>query len=195
MRIATKQSFANLNSYFAAKLHILRAVNIVAFALLIAFGARLYIPLPFTPVPITLQTFFVTLSGVFLGSIDAFASTFLYVLLGLAGLPVFSAEKAGMSVFLGPTGGYIIGFIFASSFVGATLKRGYDFGKTFLLFLSAHLLIYFFGVLNLMLVFNYTVPEVIQKGVMPFLPGDTLKAVLASLITAKFIPSKQRLND
>ena len=96
-----------------------RAAGILAFALLTALGAFVRIPLPFTPVPVTLQTFFVLAAGIYLGSRDAALSQLGYLAIGAVGLPVFAGGGAGFGHFLGVTGGYLIAFPIAAAMVGA----------------------------------------------------------------------------
>ena len=100
-----------------------RASGILAFALLTALGAFVRIPLPFTPVPVTLQTFFVLAAGIYLGSRDAALSQLGYLAIGAVGLPVFAGGGAGFGHFLGVTGGYLIAFPIAAALVGAALLR------------------------------------------------------------------------
>ena len=88
------------------------------FAILMAISANSFIYLPFTPVPITMQVLTVLLSAIFLGSKWALASQFLYIFMGLAGLPVFSGFKSGAIALTGPTGGYIFGFLVAAFTAG-----------------------------------------------------------------------------
>ncbi|MEO0226145.1 MAG: biotin transporter BioY, partial [candidate division WOR-3 bacterium] len=89
----------------------------LSFGLAMVFSAYIYIPLPWTPVPITLQTFFVFLSGIILRYYGGL-SQILYVGLGAIGLPVFAQGFGGISRIFGPTGGYLIGFIIAAIFIG-----------------------------------------------------------------------------
>lgn len=91
---------------------------ITLFAALTALGARVAIPLPFTPVPVTLQVLFPLLAGLLLGSKRGALSQAEYVAAGLAGLPVFAKGGGGLAYFLGPTGGYLLGFIAAAFVVG-----------------------------------------------------------------------------
>ena len=90
----------------------------LAFALLMAISANAFVYLPFTPVPITMQVLTVLLSAIALGSKLAFLSQLQYVLAGLLGAPVFAGFKSGLSVVLGPTGGYIMGFLAAAFIAG-----------------------------------------------------------------------------
>jgi biotin transport system substrate-specific component len=92
---------------------------IVGASLLVALMAQVSVPLPFSPVPITGQTFAVLLVGAALGAKRGSASLLLYLLEGAAGLPVFAGGGAGPATFLGPTGGYLIGFVAAAWLVGA----------------------------------------------------------------------------
>ena len=85
--------------------------QILSFALLIGFSAQIKIQLPFTPVPITLQTFFVILSGAYLGFSKGVFSNILYIFAGLSGLPIFAGFGSGIIHLFGPTGGYIFGFV------------------------------------------------------------------------------------
>ena len=92
---------------------------VIGFALLTALAAQIVIPLPFTPVPITGQTFVVLLAGAGLGATAGAASQGLYVLLGAVGLPFYAGGASGWTVARGATGGYLIGFIVAAWIVGA----------------------------------------------------------------------------
>ena len=102
------------------------ALLVVGFSLLTALCARIVIPLPFTPVPITGQTFAVLLTGAALGARRGAAAIVLYVLEGLAGLPVFAGGASGLARLLGPTGGYLLGFIAAAYLTGTLAERGWD---------------------------------------------------------------------
>jgi len=94
-----------------------KVVAVVAFSLLVALAAKVRIPLPWTPVPITLQVLPVLLSGALMGPGLGAASMGLYLLLGLLGLPVFAEGGSGPAYFLGATGGYLLGFVAGSSIV------------------------------------------------------------------------------
>ena len=105
-------------------------VLIVGFALLTALGARISIPLGFTPVPITGQTFAVLLSGAALGSVRGSAAQFVYVALGAIGLPFYAADaegaRGGWDLATGSTAGYLVGFVVAAALVGWLAERGQD---------------------------------------------------------------------
>ena len=135
-----------------------RAIGLFCFIILTALGAYVRIPLPFTPVPITLQTFFVLLSGAVLGRKWGSASQMGYLLLGIVGLPVFAGAGAGFAYLFGPTGGYIIGFIVASWLVGRIIhqKTQGDASRIVLaMFIGSFAGIYFFGLLGLILFLKY----------------------------------------
>ena len=103
-----------------------KVIGVVIFIILTTLGAFVRIPLPFTPVPITLQTLFVLLGGAFLGARLGSFAQLSYILLGVLGIPVFCNAGFGMIYILGPTGGYLLGFIFASLFIGRFIKYAGD---------------------------------------------------------------------
>lgn len=154
---------------------------IVAGSLLTALAAQVSIPLPFTPVPITGQTFAVLLVGAVLGSRRGAASMALYVAEGLAGLPVFAGGKAGLAVLLGPTGGYLLGFIVAAFVTGWLAERGWDRRPltTALAMVLGNVVIYLFGVSWLAAFVG--IERAPLLGMVPFIPGDILKIVLATV--------------
>ncbi len=156
--------------------------GILSFSFLTAVGAQIYIPLPWTPVPITMQTFFVLLSGVVLGGIPAGISQITYTIFGVLGLPFFTRGISGIARITGPTGGYILGFILSSFFVGKLSRKT---NSILILFLG--MIIYLFlGSLQLMFVMNYTPVEAFYKGFAPFIIGDTIKILAIAGINLKF---------
>lgn len=154
---------------------------VAAGALLVALLAQMRIPLPFTPVPLTGQTFAVLLVGAALGSQRGFASLGLYTVLGLAGLPVFAGGASGLGYALGPTGGYLFGFILSAYTIGLLAERGLERNiRTSLLpFLTGTVIIYALGAAWLAF---YVGPQAaVAKGVFPFLPGDVIKLIFSAL--------------
>jgi biotin transport system substrate-specific component len=147
--------------------------------LFIAICAQINIPLPL--VPITMQTFAVLAVGAAFGMRLGAATLVLYVLEGTLGLPVFAQYNAGPAVLMGPTGGYLIGFILAAALVGWFAERGFDrrvltmFG---VMMLGAAIL-YVPGLLWLAKFTGYD--KVLELGLYPFLWGDLLKAALAAV--------------
>lgn len=155
---------------------------IVLFSLLTAASARIAFPLPFTPVPVTGQTFGVLLTGALLGGWRGFGAMLLYLAEGLAGLPVFAPGKAtGLAALAGPTGGYLIAFPLAALVVGLLAERGWDRtpGRVLLAMAAGSAVIYLHGAVYLTRFVGGPVAAVVQ-GILPFLPGDALKAALAA---------------
>lgn len=163
---------------------ICRILGVLFFILGTTFGAYVYIPLPWTPVPITLQTFFVLLSGAVLESRLGLLSQTGYVFLGLLGLPVFAEARSGLLVLSGPTGGYLIGFIFASFLIGKLLEKSMISSSVRIIvsMLLGNVIIYLLGAVGLSIVMGYGVKKTILCGVLPFLPGDVMKLLIASFI-------------
>jgi biotin transport system substrate-specific component len=151
-------------------------------SLLVALLAQAALPLPFTPVPLTGQTFAVLLVGAALGARRGAASLALYAIEGAAGLPVFAGGAAGLARLTGPTGGYLVGFIAAAGLVGWLADRGLErrWRTSVLPFLLGTLVIYAFGV-SWLAAFT-GLPAAVQKGLLPFLPGDLIKLALAALV-------------
>lgn len=151
-------------------------------SLLIAFAAQVAVRLPFTPVPITGQTLAVLLVGFTLGAWRGTASVLLYLLEGGLGLPFFAATRTGWAALVGPTGGYLLGFVLAVALTGFLAERGWD--RSFKRMLGGMLLgnavIYAAGMLGLARFVGW--PAVWLQGFLPFLPGDLLKALLAAAL-------------
>jgi biotin transport system substrate-specific component len=152
---------------------------VVAFAGLTAILAQVRIPLWFTPVPITGQTFAVLLAGTLLTWRHATASQALYVLAGLVGLPVFQGAQGGWAYATGPTFGYLVGFVAAAATVGLLLRHTQV--DTLGAVVAGTLVIYLFGVGWLAATLHVGFVEAAGIGMVPFLAGDAAKAVLAAL--------------
>lgn len=150
-----------------------------------AVGA--YIIIPFPLVPITLQTLFVNLSGALLGGLLGALSQVVYVLLGIIGLPVFAGGKAGMGILIGPTGGYLMGFIAAAYVIGKLIEVKEKPGLIWIIFsmVAGLIVIYTLGVIQLSLIAKLSFKKAVSVGVLPFLMGDALKIIAAALITLK----------
>jgi biotin transport system substrate-specific component len=149
----------------------------ILFAGLTVVGAHIRIPLQ--PVPITLQTLFVLLSGAVLGGRFGLLSQSLYLGLGAVGVPVFAGSLAGLGVLAGPTGGYMLGFVAAPLFVGALIGRKPQFWWSFLVFSFGGSIILSLGVLHLTLFYTHDLADSLRVGLLPFVPGDLLKAFAA----------------
>ncbi|MEA1895770.1 MAG: biotin transporter BioY [Euryarchaeota archaeon] len=154
------------------------------FAALTAIGAFIRIPIPASPVPITLQVFFVLLAGLLLGSKWAGMSMIVYVMLGIIGFPVFSGGLSGIGVLLGPTGGYLIGFIPAAFVTGLVTET---FGRSTFSAICAMITgiaaIYLLGAFQLSVVSGLSIPQSVVIGVIPFLIGDSIKLVAALIVS------------
>jgi len=156
---------------------------VVAASLLTAAAAQLEIRLPWTPVPITGQTFAVLLTGTVLGARRAFLAQCLYLLEGAVGLPFFAGGAAGVAKILGPTGGYLIAFPFAAAMTGALAEHSSVDRKPlpmFLTMLAGSVVIFGLGLGQL----SRFVPadSLLASGLLPFIPGDVIKALLAAAV-------------
>ncbi|MFW0859968.1 MAG: biotin transporter BioY [Dehalococcoidia bacterium] len=156
------------------------------FAALTAVGA--FIAIPIGLVPITLQTLFVHLSGALLGSKLGALSQFIYVLVGVIGLPVFAGGAGGLGVLLGPTGGYLIGFIVGGGYLTGRLvemRKKPGFLWIAMACVAGLIVIYILGVLQLSVIADLPLRRAIALGVVPFLIGDAIKIIAATFITLK----------
>jgi len=170
---------------------IVRDAVLVSLAVLFtAASAQISIPLGFTPVPLTLQTFAVLLTGAVLGMRRGALGMGLYWVAGLVGLPFYQGGKGGWEVGTGATLGYLVGFIVAAAMVGMLAERRHD--RTFATSLPAMLMgsaiIYAFGASWLAMHLNIGLavgdPNAIELGVAPFLVGDALKTLAAAACTS-----------
>lgn len=150
---------------------------------LVAVLAQITIPLPWTPVPVTGQTFGVALMSLLWGR-RAFAVMGMYLLLGAAGWPIFAAGKAGLMI--GPTLGYLVGMMAASWFVGGLADRGWTRGwiRSWVAATMGSALIFLCG----LTVLSFFVPSeaLLAAGLWPFLPGDLLKNGTAAFLASRF---------
>ncbi len=155
------------------------------FAALTGVGAFLVIP--FYPVPLTFQNLFTYLAAMLLGSRIGALSQIIYLFLGLVGLPVFAAGRAGPGVLLGPTGGYLWGFVISAYVIGYLVERMNIKKIRDLIFtgIIGFLIINLSGALQLYLVTQLNIKAVLLAGVLPFIIGDFIKIVAASFIAHK----------
>ncbi|NLJ26720.1 MAG: biotin transporter BioY [Deltaproteobacteria bacterium] len=156
-----------------------------------AVGA--YIPIPIGPVPIVLQNLFVLLAGLLLGGRWGFTSIGIYLLVGAVGMPVFTGGKGGVAHFIGPTGGYLIGFALCAFVTGwisekASGRTSYDI----LAVITGSLLVYACGVPWLKAVTAMSWNKALVAGMLPFLMGDALKAALAVILARAIRPVLHR---
>lgn len=157
------------------------AALVVGCAVFMALAAQVSVPLWFTPVPLSLGTFAVLLSGAALGPLRAGLGLGLYLIVGLLGAPVFSDGGSGWSF---PSFGYIIGFVVAGVVVGAFAARGADRSpwQTAAVAVLGSLLIYAAGVPWLMADLGVSFTKALDLGVYPFLAGDAIKAAAAAAL-------------
>ncbi|MGI6678196.1 MAG: biotin transporter BioY [Dehalobacterium sp.] len=155
--------------------------QIAMFAALIAVLSQISFPLPISPVPMTLQTFGVFFTALVLGSRKGALALILYTFIGGAGLPVFSQGKAGLPVLMGPTGGYILGFIVAAWIIGKIIERTdrLSFMRSFLALFCGVTVIYFLGTIQLKVLLNLSITEAFVLGVLPYLVLEFIKVIMA----------------
>jgi len=170
------------------------AAGVVGFAVLTAVGANIAIPIPGTPVPLTLQTLFVLLAGITLGPRLGTASMVFYLLLGTTGYHVFALGKMGLATVFGPTGGYLLGFMLAQPLLG-WLSRPRR--RVWLALLAAvvagNLVIFATGLLWLSVWLGADFGRTLQLGLWPFVPGLFLKTGMAIAAGRAVLPFRNRL--
>ena len=164
---------------------------VVGFALLTALAAQITFVLPWTPVPITGQTFAVLLAGAALGSRRGAASMALYVALGAVGLPFYADGDGGWHVVTGATAGYLAAYPVAAALVGRLAERRNDRSliESIPAMLAGSAVIYLFGVVWLAHSIDVGATEAIELGMTPFLIGDAVKALAAGAV----LPAAWRL--
>ena len=157
-------------------------LGMLAFALAAAFGAYVAVPLPWTPVPMTLQPLFVILAGAVLGPLAGAGAMAAYVGAGALGAPVFSFGGAGLPWLLGPTGGYLLAMPAAAYVVGAAAGRSAGWIRLLGALALGIATIYVGGVTQLALLSGQEVGSLLALGVVPFLAGDLTKILAAALL-------------
>ena len=164
--------------------------GVVGFAAAVAAASQIAIPLPFTPVPITLQPMLVILAGMMLGPVAGATSMALYLAAGAAGLPVFTPIGApGVLRFLGPTGGYLLAYPVAAFVAGILNRKATSLAGRWAAGVAGIAVIYAGGVAQLAII-DGSISRAVQLGVTPFAAFDLVKAWLAAVI-AKPRPSRQ----
>ena len=157
------------------------------FAALTAAVAPLKIPLGFTPVPITLQTLVVLMSGAMLGPYYGALAMILYVVVGILGLPVFAGGGSGIGAVLGPTGGYLISYFIAAYAIGkiVQMKKKPAFFDYVVAMVAGTIIIYVLGAGWGMVVTGLGIAAILAGWVFPFIIGDTIKLLAAAYIAKK----------
>ena len=178
------------NLVFDQKL-IVKLVISISLIIFTSIFAKIKYFLPDNPVPITLQTFGVLLMGGILGPRWGLGSSSAYILLGIIGVPVFQGANSGFDYVLGVTGGYIVGFMFASFTVGLLINKGLTNLTSIWPYIIGTMTIYLSALIWLS-VFDFSWPEdgkMLSQAVYPFLIGDFIKAIFASIITTLIFKS------
>jgi biotin transport system substrate-specific component len=168
-----------LGGEFASGRPLVLGLGIVAFILGTAAGAYVAIPLPFTPVPVTLQPLFVILAGALLGPWAGATAMAGYLALGMGGAPVFSAGHAGLPWLLGPTGGYLIAYPAAAFVVGVLVGESRAALRVGLGLAAGVAVIYLGGLSQLWILTRQDFSTLLLQGALPFLAGDLLKVLVA----------------
>lgn len=198
----------NIDGYYSTRKNIFEKIQesstvtkvIMSFMMACITGlmAQIIIPLPWTPVPITTQTFAVLCSGLFLGRKYGCLSQVLYIALGVAFVPWFGEMTGGINVLLGSTGGYFLGFVIASYFVGAIAEK-YNDARNFtkmvaVIGVANFALIYIPGLIGLA-VWSYfaqgsilSITDLLLMGLVPFIFGDLVKIIGAAGVSEIFLP-------
>ena len=157
------------------------------FAALTAVGA--FIAIPIGPVPIVLQNMFIYLAGLLLGGRWGLISVGVYLLAGAVGLPVFAGGLGGIGRFVGPTGGYLIGYLPAVLLIGKIAHRDRPRAATDVLaMICGTLVLYAFGVSWLKIVSGLPLIKALALGMVPFLIGDGIKIAAAAAIAKALRP-------
>jgi biotin transport system substrate-specific component len=167
------------------------ALLVLAGTGLVAAAAQISVKLPFTPVPITGQTFAVVLVGASLGAVRGTSSLLLYLWLGVAGAPIYAHHDSGWNVITSASGGYIVGFVLAAAVTGFLAERGWDrrLSSSISVMLTGNVIVYLVGVPWLAVVLNTNLEKSLEYGLYPFVPGDVFKLYIAAAI----LPTTWRL--
>lgn len=164
-------------------------------AAILCILAPVSIPLGFTPIPLTLGLFAVIMAAILLGSVRGTICVLVYILLGAVGLPVFSGYAGGIPKIAGPTGGYLWGYLFLAFITGFVAER---FGRKWYLYLAGAVLgtfvCYAFGTVWLGLQLSMGPMEALWAGVIPFLPFDFVKIILAVAVCCPVRTALSRQN-
>ena len=197
----------NIDNYYSARKNIFERIQdastatkiLMSFMMACITGimAQIIIPLPWTPVPITAQTFAVLCSGLFLGKKYGCLSQILYIVLGIAFIPWFGGMTGGIEVLLGSTGGFLIGFVIASYFVGLITEK-YANARNFTrmaitIGIANFALIYIPGLAGLALFLGMQgtpvgIYDLLMMGLIPFIAGDIVKILGAASVSKVFLP-------
>ncbi len=159
------------------------------FTALIIIGGYISIPIPVGPVPIVLADFFVMITGLFLGLKYGLISTALYLALGALGMPVFAGGSAGLAVLVGPTGGFLFGYLLVVASIGfITGKRKPSIVTNLIALVVGNILLYAIGVPWLKFQMNISWAAALAAGLIPFIIGIVIKITVASALGRVLLP-------
>lgn len=166
------------------------------FTVLIIIGGYISFPMPLSPVPLVLSDFFVLLTGLFLGAGWGAAAIMLFLFLGALGFPVFAGGKAGLAVFFGPTGGYLIGFLVCVIIDGLIAGKGKTlFWKDVAALIAGTVIIYACGIPWLKYMVKLSWAQAFAVGLLPFVAGAVVKIIAASIAVKAIRPIYQSFRD
>ena len=176
--------YKGVSTDFAGSLR--RVAGIAAFVGFTAVAAQLAVRLPYTPVPVTMQTLFVLLAGIVLGPRDGFYAMIAYIGIGIAGAPVFAGMTFGPAVLFGPTGGYLLAFPAAAMLTGV-LARSLGGARPAVLIasLAGSAVILLGGTSYLWLLSGQSLSGVLAMAVVPFILADLVKIAAAVILSGK----------
>lgn len=160
-------------------------IGVTFFVIATALGAYVRIPISASPAPITLQTFFVILAGAVLGKRLGSFSQLGYVALGACGLPLFQGAGLGVLHLMGPTGGYLAGFVCAAWFIGRMVRSESSAKEILSIFIIGDFIIHACGAAWLMYLYKINILTGISIGILPFIPGEVVKVSLAYIIYSR----------
>ncbi len=184
MTASTGSTFTLRRAIFPRVSVLTDALLVLGGALFVALFAQISIPLPFTPVPITGQTFAVLLVAGALGTVCGTASMGVYMLMGIVGAPVYADHTHGLEVIKGASGGYIVGFLVAALVVGYLAEHGWDqkFSSSVTMMLTGNVFIFLVGLIWLQQVLHTDLGDTLKYGLYPFVPGEIVKLYLAGAL-------------
>ena len=173
---------AHFRTHYKKEALLYDSVMIIGATIFIALSAQFAFSVPFSPVPITGQSFAVILTGALLGSRRGALAVILYLLEGISGIPVFAQAQAGLIYLFGPTGGYLLGFIPAAFLTGSLAEKGW--GKNLLsaiAMMTIGIIVIFVSGLSVLTVF-FDDNNLLAVGLYPFLPGAIIKIIFSALV-------------